>query len=88
MKNLFPSNLFMWGNPARTASAEISELVGNGHVFDPNNITVSIESTRTGNIQRFLFSSYDLDASGEDIVGLRYVSEINGELWTLLIIND
>lgn len=86
--NIIPSELIHWDHEHKIGTAEISELVGNGVKFIPKDFDVSVSSSVTGKLQKFFFKSFDLDASNEDIAGRRYTSKINGQEWTLLIIND
>jgi hypothetical protein len=70
-----------WQHKTQTFVAEISEL----RDFFPTKVIV-LTSEKTGNTMTFKYYDTDMDATGEDIYGWRYVAE-KAEI-ELLIIND
>lgn len=83
-------NYLHWNPQSFTFSVERSSLPGTMG-SDPIPNQVFIKNAKTGNIRKFIYEGQDMDGSGEDVYGTRYVAvdehdnKINCHL---LIIND
>ncbi len=81
---MIDSNKFTYINTTRTFVTDMSML--HDEAYGRSLATFYIRSARTGDTRLFINTGVDYDASGEDIVGYRFISPGNG--LSALLIND